>query len=147
MVAKQSQFNCHISWTPCRTLDKSDSYWGLLYKLENTLNYGLEQVWTIGYIKGSNMQVHFIFHFNLHVSLICVCFYMNIVSNDFLSSIFVSFTLNQSIVLKIFKYKFLGVKLQLDMMKEPSWSRLKGKNLLQIWKAMKTLFIHFSLKV
>lgn len=69
-------------------------YWVLLYKLENTLNYGLEQVWTIGYIKGSNIQVHFILHFNLHVSLICACFKMNSMSNDFLSFIFVSFTLN-----------------------------------------------------
>jgi hypothetical protein len=34
------------------------------------LNYGLERVWTIGYIKGSNRQVHLI----LTVTCLCIQF-------------------------------------------------------------------------
>ena len=29
-------------------------YRSTTYRLENTLNYGMERVWAVGYVKGSN---------------------------------------------------------------------------------------------
>ena len=39
----------------CRSEDGTVRIWhSNTYRLESTLNYGLERVWALGYIKGSN---------------------------------------------------------------------------------------------
>ena len=64
MLTTLIAFSMHFSWgkrlaaTPHsarRSEDGTVRIWhSTTYRLESTLNYGLERVWALGYIKGSN---------------------------------------------------------------------------------------------